>query len=91
MYGVMRRAAAFEVDHPATTVTACDVFDAGQLRYFLFFGTQGTLVGFERQELVLYSSAHSGQANFSVERMAAGGTCSRIRTLVARRHRSPLR
>ena len=29
--------------------------------------------------------------NFSVERMAAGGTRSQIRTLVARRHRSPRR
>jgi hypothetical protein len=29
--------------------------------------------------------------NFPVERMAAGGTCLKTRTLVARRHRSPLR
>ena len=31
------------------------------------------------------------RANFSVERMAAGGTCLRIRESGARRHRSPLR
>ena len=29
--------------------------------------------------------------NFSVERMAAAGTCLQIRALGARRHRSPLR
>ena len=33
----------------------------------------------------------SDWANFSVERMAAEGVSSRIRTVWARRHRSPLR
>jgi hypothetical protein len=33
----------------------------------------------------------SAQFNFSVERMAAGGTSFQIRALVARRHRSPWR
>jgi hypothetical protein len=31
------------------------------------------------------------KANFSVERMAAGGTCLQIWVLAVRRHRSPLR
>jgi hypothetical protein len=30
-------------------------------------------------------------ANFSVERMATGGGCSKIRALSPRRHRSPRR
>ncbi len=31
------------------------------------------------------------EANFSVERMAAGGTCLQIRALAVCRHRSPRR
>jgi hypothetical protein len=34
---------------------------------------------------------HRRGSNFSVERMAAGGTCFQIRAFSVRRHRSPLR
>jgi hypothetical protein len=35
--------------------------------------------------------SHQRTHNFSVERMAAGGICLRMRALVVRRHRSPPR